>query len=141
MITSIIIIIFSLALFLYWFRATCLLLLAQQGDVHALRVASTIRLTFITVQEELKTQRETQALDRLHKSLEHDYEVLTELLRHAQTPSVEKRILAVDFKIMQLAYKLTRTRHILQARTALSEMACIMSYFAAEIGQDASASA
>jgi len=118
-----------------------LLLLAQQGEVHALRVASAIRLNFPTVQEELKTQQETQALDRLHECLEHDYELLTDLLRHAGGASIEKRVLAMDYKIMQLRYRLTRTSRILQARTALTEMASIMSYFAAEIGEDASASA
>lgn len=139
MITSIVIIILSSALFLYWFRYTCLVLLAQQGEVYALRVASSIRLNFPSVQEELKTEQKTQALDRLHECLEHDYRLLTDLLQHAAGGSIEQRILAMDYKMMQLRYRLTRTSRILQARTALTEMASIMSYFAAEIGENASA--
>ena len=140
MITSTIVIILSLALFLYWFRNTVLLLLAHRCEVQALRVASTIRLNFPNVQEELKTQQETPALDRLHECLEHDYALLTDLLHHAGSASIEKRILAMDFKIMQLWYRLARSSRILQARTsALTEMVSIMSYFAAELGEDASA--
>jgi hypothetical protein len=140
LLASILITIFSFVLFLYWLRYTCLLLL-QQGSVnYALKVASTIRLSFPQVQEALQTTTQTTALDRLEESLEQDYKVLTDLLQHAIGASIERRILTLDYKIMRGWYKLTRTnRDLVQARKALVEMSAVLSYFAAEIGESATA--
>jgi predicted ATPase len=136
---SILIIIFSFLLLLYWLRYTCLLLL-QNGSAHyALKVASTVRLNFPQVQEALQTTAQAVALDHIHESLEHDYRILTDLLQHATGGgTIQRRILTIDYKIMQGWYRLTRTsRDHVQARRALAEMSSILSYFAEEIGSAA----
>jgi len=132
------IIIASSALFLYWFRYSCLLLLSQQGSAgYALRVASNIQLSFPHVQEALQAIPQSAALDRLHERLDQDYELLTDLLRHPGGESIEHRILRIDYHIMRVWYQLTRTSQLLQARKALGEMSAILGFFAAEIGESA----
>src|SRR6266852_2246824 len=112
LIASIFIIVASSALFLYWFRHTCLLILAQRETSEcALRVASTIRLNFHQIEDVLQTAPPATALDRVHAGLEDDYRILTDLLQQATgNDSVEHRLLTIDYKTMQVWYKLTRTR-------------------------------
>jgi hypothetical protein len=133
------IIISSSALFLYWFRYMCLLLLVQEDSAeYAFQVASNIQLSFLHVQAALQTLPRSAALDRLHERLDQDYQLLTELLRHPGGDSIEHRILRVDYQVMRVWYQLTRTsRHPQQARKALREMSSILGYFAAEIGESA----
>src|SRR5262249_5800198 len=115
-------------LFLYWFRHTCLLILAQRnGSEYAVKVASTIRLSFPQVRDTLETAPMTTALDRVHESLEADYRILTELLQQATgSESIEHRVLELDYKAMQVWYKMTRTRDLALARSALAEMSSIL---------------
>ncbi len=140
MIASLIIIAVSTVMFLYWFRYTCLLLVARGNAEHALAVASTIRLSFPQVKESLTAQCHTATLDHLHKSLENDYELLMDVLSQAagSSVSIERRILNIDYKVMQTWYKLTRTSsNPVQAKAALREMSSILGYFAAEIAENA----
>jgi hypothetical protein len=140
LVASTLIIISSSALFLYWFRYTCLLLIRQGSAEHAVKVTCIIRLSFHQTQETLHTAQ-PEVLDRLHESLERDYEILSDLLRHATGGiSIERRILTIDYKLMKGWYAVTRTgRNLAQARKALSEMSSILSYFAEEIGLSAAA--
>jgi hypothetical protein len=139
LLSSIVIILVSSLLFLYWFRCTSLLILGQRSRAeYALRVASTIRLSFPEIHSALQTELETPALDRLNRALESDYRILTELLRQEGAASIERRILTIDYKVMRIWYRLTRSSHGLPwARNALLEMSSILSYFAGEIGQSA----
>jgi hypothetical protein len=135
---SILIIIASSALLLYWFRYTCALILDREVNAdYALKVASTIRLNFPQTELALKAEPRPPALDRLYESLENDYRILTELLSDGTGgDSIERRILTIDFKVMRLWYGLTRnSRNLPRARGALSEMSSILGYFAAEIAQ------
>jgi hypothetical protein len=138
---SIFIIIASAALFLYWFRHTCLLILAQRETSEcALKVTSTIRLNFHQIEDALQTAPPT-ALDRVHAGLEDDYRILTDLLQQATgNDSVEHRVLAIHYKAMKLWYKLNRTHgNLALARNALSEMSSVLGFFAEEVGQSAQA--
>ena len=142
MLASILIIIASTVLFVYWFRYTCLLVLAQKSSTEfTLKVASTIRLSFPQVEAALQAAPRTAALDRLHQGLENDFRILTVLLSQATgSDSIEHRILAIDYKVMQVWYKLTRTHgNLFLARQALSEMTSILGFFAEELGQSAAA--
>jgi hypothetical protein len=135
LLASILVIVVSSALFFYWFRYTCLLLLAQRADASdALKVASTIRLSFPGVQEAMQAQQPAWALDSLHDSLEQDYQILTDLLRHtAESESIQHRLLTIDYKVMQFWYKFARTSpNLLRANKAIEEMSSILSFFAAE---------
>jgi hypothetical protein len=139
---SVFIIIASAVLFLYWFRHTCLLILAQStGSEYSVKVTSTIRLSFPQIEEVLKAPPQTTALDRVHEGLESDYRILTDLLRQATgSDSIEHRLLAIDYKAMRGWYQLTRTYgDLAQARKALAEMSSILGFFAEELGQSASA--
>ena len=139
MIASVLIIIACSLLFLYWFRHTCLLILAQNSSEYALKVTSTIRLSFPQIQEALESAPRT-ALDRVHASLEDDYRILTDLLQQTTgADSIEHKVLAIDYKAMQIWYKMTRTRDLAMARNALAEMSSILGFFAGELGQNAAA--
>ena len=135
MLASILIIAVSSALFVYWFRYTCLLLLAHRGNASdALKVASTIRLSFPGVQEAIQAQQPAWALDCLHASLEQDYQILTDLLHQtSESESIQRRILTIDYKVMRLWYRFARTSpNLLRANKAIEEMSSILSFFAAE---------
>lgn len=129
-------------MFVYWFRYSCLLILGQRSsDEYALSVASRIRLSFPEVLESLRTDVRASALERLHRSLDHDYRVLTELLQQARgTASIERRILTIDYKVMKVCCRLMIARgDAPRAREALREMSSILHYFATEIGESAAA--
>jgi hypothetical protein len=139
MLASGLIIIASSVLFLYWFRYTCLLVLAEKDSAqYAFQVASNIQLSFPQVQEALQTLGHSAALDRLRERLDQDYDLLTELLHHPGSDSIQHRILRFDYQVMRACYQLTRTSgHPLQAKKALGEMSSILGYFAAQIGESA----
>src|ERR1035441_6122551 len=120
MIASVLIIVFSLVLFVYWFRYSCLLLLRSRADQPG-EVAG--RFNCANVQQGLKAGLD---LDPLHQSLERDYRVLTYLLEHAaglELEQLEYRLLVLDYKLMQGWYRLTKSAAPQQARRALAEMA------------------
>ena len=81
MIASIVVIVFSCALVLYWFRYTCILLVRNGAEeVRAASAAVQNSFSFSEVQKGLLANSE---LDPLHHSLQRDYQVLTYLVRHA----------------------------------------------------------
>ena len=138
MIASTVVILFSAALLLYWFRYTCILLIRNGADeVRATSAAVQKNFSFGDVQTRLVAASE---LDPLHSSLQRDYQVLTYLVRHAsglELANFEERLLVWDYKLMQLWYTVTRTAAPDKAREALSEMASVLSILAGRIGQRA----
>src|SRR5689334_11081081 len=83
LIATVIITTSSVALFAYWFRYTCLLILsAKTTRDYAASVASANQLAFLQVQSVLR-DRGAEDLDSLRDSLDRDYKVLTYLLKHA----------------------------------------------------------
>src|SRR5829696_1664665 len=138
MIASIVVILFSAALLLYWFRYTCILLIRNGvEDFRAASAAVQNNFSFGDVQSRLVS---TAELDPLHTSLQRDYQVLTYLVRHAsglELASFEERLLVWDYKLMQAWYTVTRTAAPQQAREALGEMASVLSILAGRIGQRA----
>jgi hypothetical protein len=137
MLASALILAFSVVLFVYWFRYTCLLVLsAKSGEQYAEQVAAANRLSFPDVQEKLRAQ--SADLDRLREMLEMDYRILQYLREHAAgfgMRSFEQRMLAFDYRLMQLWYRLMRKKSAGQARGALEEMARIVGYFAHKMGE------
>lgn len=136
---SILIIICSFLVFLYWFRCTTLLILGQRscGD-YASKVVSIVRLSFPSVQQELQAEVKLRDLDHLYGLLDHDYQILTDLLRHANSQtSIECRFLTIDYKFMKALYKLAKNIDIVSSRKMLEEMSSILCFFAEETGQAA----
>jgi hypothetical protein len=133
MLASILIIAFSLVLFVYWFRYSCLLLL-RNGVEHA--EAESGRFNYAYVRQGLKSG---MALDPLHASLQRDYQVLTFLLQHATSLELEQlecKLLVLDYKLMRGWYRLTKSAAPEQARRALAEMADILSVLVSHITSD-----
>jgi hypothetical protein len=138
MISSFLIIGFSLILLVYWFRYSCILVLrAYTERAVSASAASDIRFCFADVQARLKT---APALDPLHLALQRDREILIYLLQHAaglSLDSFEDRLLELDYKVMQVWYSLTRIAAPQQARRALYEMASILNVLAQKMGEQA----
>lgn len=131
MIGSVLIIAFSLVLFVYWFRYSCLLLLRS----HAGQQVAASRFHCASAHQELKAGTE---LDRLHQSLDRDYRVLTYLFKHAaglELEQLEYRLLVLDYKVMRGWYRLTKSAAPQQAKRALGEMADVLNVLVGRIGQ------
>jgi hypothetical protein len=138
MIASFLIIGFSLLLLVYWFRYSCILLLRSHAEQTASEsAAQDDRFCFAEVQAQLRT---AEVLDPLHLSLQRDYEILIYLLQHGaglSLESLEDRLLVLDYKVMRWWYRLTKVAAPQQARSALSEMASILTVLAQKMGEQA----
>lgn len=138
MLTSILIIVFSAALLVYWLRYTCILLLRNSAEeAESFSPAAQANFHFQDVQDRLGSESE---LDPLQRALRRDYEVLTYLVRHATGlafDSFEERLLVWDYRLLQLWYGVTKTAAPEQARAALREMASVLAILAGRIGQRA----
>jgi len=138
MLAGILIIALSSALFIYWFRYSCILVLRNRSKIAAESTPiNDTRFSFVKVLERLNSE---PTLDALQASLERDYRVLTYLIEHAaglELASLEDRLLMLDYRIMQGVYRLTRTAAPQQARKALTEMASVLGVLAHSIGEQA----
>lgn len=147
MIASILIIAFSLVLFVYWFRYTCLLILsAKTSKDYAGEVAATNQLSYPEVQVRLRGVLEADACDSLQSSLDRDFRLLTYLLRNAAEfqvggYSLEERMLMIDYRIMKVRYSFARRFRPFHAPRALAEMTDIIGHFANAVGERAAARA
>jgi hypothetical protein len=137
MLVSILIIAVSLVLLAYWFRYTCVLLLKVGGASEcATRVAAANHLNFPEVLGRL--QNSEAKLDSLELALERDYRILNYLLEHSaglEIAGVEHRILTLDYRIMQIWYKMVRRCSSDYARAALVEMARVLTYLSGKMGE------
>jgi hypothetical protein len=79
-------------------------------------------------------------LDPLQLALDRDYQVFTYMAQHAaglELGSLEDRLLILDYKLMQLWYRVTRTAAPQQARQALTHMASILFVLVRKMGEQA----
>jgi hypothetical protein len=123
MVASILIIGFSVVLLVYWFRYSCLLLLRNNAVEPELLDQ---RFGFARVQQELQAGAN---IDPLYRAVERDYRLLTYLIEHAaglNLPSLEDRLLVLDYRVVQCWYRLMRIAAPEQARHALAEMASVV---------------
>lgn len=138
MLASFLIIGFSLILFVYWFRYSCILLLRNFSEEPA--PADTLadsRFGFTQVRERLQSDPE---LDPLRQSLDRDYRMISYLLQHAPDlglQSIEDRLLVLDYRVMRCYYLVTRVMAPPEARRALAEMAQVLAILAQKIGEQA----
>jgi hypothetical protein len=138
MIETVLIIAFSLALFVYWFRYTVLLLLSEdQVEEHQAVIR---QLSLVETRETLRQTQGELALDRLHRALEKDYQMLRYLLDHAAGMGlrpIERWLLMLDYQLLRVWYRLTRNASTAQARRALEEMSSVLSHIAYKMDQRA----
>jgi hypothetical protein len=136
MLAGILIVALSLALFVYWFRYSCILILRNRSEIAAASsVALDEHFSYAEVMERLKHE---PALDALQASLERDYRVLKYLIDHAagmELASLEDRLLMFDYWVMQAVYRISHTAAPQQARNALSEMASVLGVLAHRIAE------
>ena len=139
MFASILIVSFSLALFGYWFRYCCILLLRNSEErLGALPADMDSRFGVAGVIERLQSTQEE--LDPLHRALDRDYQVFAYLVQHAaglELGSLEDRVLILDYKLMQMWYRVTKTVAPQQARQALTHMASILGVLVRKMGEQA----
>jgi hypothetical protein len=132
------IILFSVVLFVYWFRYSCLLIL-QNRTAYGAETANGPALSFPAVRERLKdSENGVSALDQLHRDLSNDYRIICFLLRCSAEKGVdpiERRLLMVDYWMMQAWYNVSRRMAPVQARKALEEISSIVSYLACSVGR------
>lgn len=127
MVTSVFIIAISVILFVYWLRYSCVMLLRSARERAEIPTVADERFNVSSVLERLKTESDLAPLER---ALERDYYVVTYLIEHAadlELASIENKLLVLDYKLMRLWSRLTRTVAPQQSRKALSEMASVLS--------------
>lgn len=133
MVAGVLIIVFSVVLFAYWFRYTCLLLLRNQtSEDHAPQMAEANRLNFPAVRAALEAGAPKASLDPLRSALESDYRILDYLLKHAAEfggSSVDQWLLRMDFRLMNFWYRVSGRS------AALVEMAGVVAYLADAMGK------
>jgi hypothetical protein len=137
MLASILVIGFSGVLFVYWFRYCCALVLRNSQEQLGSITAPDSRFAVANVIERLRTE---ESLDPIHQALHRDYAVFTYLVQHAaglELSSIEDRLLLLDYKLMQLWYRMTVTAAPLQARQALAQMASILNVLVHKMDQQA----
>jgi hypothetical protein len=138
MLAGILIVALSLALFIYWFRYSCILILRNRSEIAA--ASALVRDNRFSYADVLERLSYDPALDVLQDSLQRDYCILKYLVEHAaglELGSLEDRLLMFDYRVMRGVYRLTRTAAPQQARNALSEMAAVLGVIAYRIGEQA----
>jgi len=142
MVETILILIFSFALFLYWFRYTVLLLLSEEQTESGGALIG--QLSLLETREALRQPAADVRLDRLQKALDKDYRMLRYLLDHAAGMGLrplEHHLLILDYRIMNAWYRIIRFTSARQAWRALDEMAGVLSCIAHKMGQQATGAA
>ena len=125
----------------YWFRYMCLLMLrTRTGNDYASDLATANDLKFRGIREQVTGDASAQKLAELERSLDRDYRLLTYLLSHTAGLqvggfSLEQRMLMLDFRLMQGLCWLTRRLATRQARSAVVEMAEVLTRLANDMGE------
>jgi hypothetical protein len=140
-ILSALVIAFSLALFLYWFRYSCILILRTRTTADfSSSLASGSDLTFDQIQRELESGSTGVDLETFRRCLEHDYELISSLLSRAPAitehfSQLEQMMLQADYKVMQAWDTASRRLFRQPSRRAIAEMSAIVAFFANVAGE------
>ena len=123
MAASILIIIFSVSLLVYWLRNACLLLLKEiKADAHHCYPL----FSFPGIRAEL---RAGNCATKLQPALARDYTVLRYLIRSAPVGR-QARLLLWNYQIMRCWYEISSVAFPTQARIALEEMVDVVAALA-----------
>jgi hypothetical protein len=135
MVSSVFIIAISVVLLAYWLRYSCVMLLRGAQERSATFTVADERFSASSVLERLKTEADLAPLER---ALERDYCVVTYIIEHAtdlEMASIENKLLVLDYQLMRLWSRLTRTLAPQQSRQALSEMASVLRVLVGQMGE------
>ena len=136
----------SIALFAYWFRYTCLLILtAKTSKDYADSVAGANHLNLLEVRTRI-ANAEAPDLDRLRLLFDRDYRLLSHLIVHSGASSgeqwrLETRMLAINYRLMGAWFRVNRRFSSEFSRRALEEMSLVVAHFANAMGERAAAAA
>ncbi len=141
---SLIMIAVSLALFGYWFRYSCLLILrTRTAEDFSADVCRANGLSFVQLKSAMESEGSVD-LDQAYTALGRDYGVVTQLLEQqpamAAEISLERRLLHANFRVTQAWFRVSRAMGLASAKSSLEEMADTVAYFANNFGQATSAS-
>ncbi|MBK9167097.1 MAG: hypothetical protein IPM24_06480 [Bryobacterales bacterium] len=138
MIVAAVVLIVSVFFFIYWFRYVCLLILESRREGRAAQeMASRIRLHFFQVDRQLEENQPVASLDRLEVLLQEDYRLLRDVLdQSAGGRSIENQLMALDYHVLRLWYRLTRVVAPVSARASLRQMSRILGFFATVICEE-----
>jgi hypothetical protein len=136
---SLILIGVSLALFGYWFRYSCVLILrTRTAEDYALDVCRANGLSFAQVRGAMEAEGSVD-LDQVYRALDRDYAIVTQLLEQQSSPGdnnvLEAKLLRANFRVTQTWFRVSRSLGLSQSRVALEEMADTVAYFANSFGE------
>jgi hypothetical protein len=134
MVTSVFIVGISAVLLVYWLRYSCIMLLHGAQERFTMPSVADERFSASSVLERLKTEADLAPLER---ALERDYRVVTYIIEHTtdlELASFENKLLVLDYQLMRLWSRLTRTLAPQQSRKALSEMASVLGVLGGQMG-------
>jgi len=140
-------IVVSTGLLIYWFRYTCRLILnAKPARDYTQQVAAANELRFLEIQHSLPNVRGRRQLDNLQKTLEHDYRLLSFLLRHTaalhpEADFLEQKMLMLHFNLMKAYYALICAISQSKGRRAIQEMLGVVTHLANRMGERATSAA
>lgn len=141
LIWSVLVILFSAALFVYWFRYSCILILrTRTSSEYGSRLASHSELSFEDVQRELDSVDSPQQIEMLRAALDRDYAIVASLLAKAPGISehfsaLEHFMLHADYRVMQAWDTLSRRVLGQPSHGAITEMSAIVAFFANVAGE------
>jgi hypothetical protein len=141
MIGSVLVLVISAVLFVYWFRYVCLLMLQTKPVVdYTSEVVAANGLSLPDVLARLQEQVGDAQLATFRESLDRDYRLLAGLLSRTAEFQVggcplEDRLLMIDYAIVRVWYAVARRLSHSRAQQALTEMAEIVGHFAGVVGE------
>lgn len=143
---SLILIGLSLALFAYWFRYSCILILrTQTAEDYSGEVCRANGLSFDLVKGQIEANTDPNLIE-LYSSLERDYRIVSQLLDQvsgsAQNENMlETKLLRANFRVTQTWFRVSHALGLRASVSALEEMAETIGHFANAFGQQSAASA
>ena len=134
----------SIALLVYWFRYTSLLILSTKtSHDFSYDIAHAHELQFHEARASLAAIPAGR-FETLLSGIDHDFRLVSALLRNVEASEnracIEDVLLRIDFAGLKLAYSLSRPFSESIARTALTEMTDIVAHFANSVGERSMAS-
>lgn len=137
---SLILIGLSLALFAYWFRYSCLLILrTQTAEDFSAEVCRANGLSFDLVKGQIE-KGGGDNLSELYAALERDYKIVNHLLDQVAINSnnenaLETKLLRANFRVTQCWFRVSNSLGLRSSVNALEEMAETIGHFANSFGQ------
>jgi hypothetical protein len=140
MIASLLIIAVSGALFAYWFRYTCVLILnTKTSRNYSPEIAAANGMSFLHLQEEASTAQVGTLVSFL-SDVENDYRKVSSLLDNrcadnAENYQLERALLGWNFRWMKLVFRFSVKFSERTARAAFLEMTQIVEHHANALGE------